>query len=187
MVKSGLRIKLRWVLAGVLLVLVVALGVNALVVSAETKPAHADIGRLVTLPGGDQLQVRQDGPPGAPTIVLLHGFAGSLHWWQNDVPLLDAHYHVVRFDLLGHGGSSKPSGGYSMEHQAQLVDEALHQLGGQRALIVGHSMGCLVATALATRDRPLAAGVALVDSPPTTSAGKLPFTARVGFVPVLGQ
>jgi len=33
----------------------------------------------------------------------------------------------------------------------------------------------------------LAAGVALVDSPPTASAGKLPFTARIGFVPVLGQ
>lgn len=187
MVKSGIRIKLRWVLAGVLLVLVVALGVNALVVSAETKPAHADIGRLVTLPGGDQLQVRQDGPAGAPTIVLLHGFASSLRWWQNEVPLLDAHYHVVRFDLLGHGGSSKPSGGYSMEHQAQLIDEALHQFGVHRALIVGHSMGGLVATALATRDPSLAAGVVLLDSPPTASSGKLPFTARMGFVPVLGQ
>jgi pimeloyl-ACP methyl ester carboxylesterase len=187
MVKSGMRVRLRWILAGGALVLALALGVNALVVSAETKPARADIGQLVTLPGGDRLQVRQDGPASAPTIVLLHGFAGSLHWWQNEVPLLDSRYHVVRFDLLGHGGSAKPSGGYSMEHQAQLVDEALHQLGVRRALIVGHSMGGLVATALATRDPSLAAGVALVDSPPTTSAGKLPFTARLGFVPVLGE
>src|SRR4029077_2279745 len=166
MVKSGMRIRVRWILAGVVVVLIAALIVNALVVSAETKPARADIGQLVTLPGGDRLQVRQDGPASAPTIVLLHGFAGSLHWWQNEVPLLATRYHVVRFDLLGHGGSSKPSGGYSMEHQAQLVDEALHQLGVHRALIVGHSMGGLVATALATLDRPLAAGVALVDSPP---------------------
>jgi pimeloyl-ACP methyl ester carboxylesterase len=187
MVKSRIRVKVRWVLAGLLAVLIVALGVNTLVVGAETKPARADIGQLVRLPGGDALQVRQDGPAGAPTIVLLHGFAGSLHWWQNEVPLLDAHYHVVRFDLLGHGGSSKPSGGYSMEHQAQLVDEALHQLGVKRALIVGHSMGGLVATALATRDPSLAAGVALVDSPPTAGSGKLPFTARLGFVPVLGE
>jgi pimeloyl-ACP methyl ester carboxylesterase len=187
MVKSGMRIRVRWILAGIVLALIVALIINALVVTAETKPARADIGQLVTLPGGDRLQVRQDGPASAPTIVLLHGFAGSLHWWQNEVPLLAARYHVVRFDLLGHGGSSKPSGGYSMEHQAQLVDEALHQLGVHRALIVGYSMGGLVATALATRDRSLAAGVALVDSPPTASSGKLPFTARVGFVPVLGQ
>ncbi|HEY7961124.1 MAG TPA: alpha/beta fold hydrolase [Solirubrobacteraceae bacterium] len=178
---------MRWVLAGVVVVLVLALAVNALVVAAETKPARADIGTLVTLPGGDRLQVRQDGPPSAPAIVLLHGFAGSLHWWQNEVPLLAGRYRVVRFDLLGHGGSSKPSGGYSMEHQAQLVDEALHRLGVRRALIVGHSMGGVVATALVTRDPQLAAGIALVDSPPTAAAGKLPFTARLGFVPVLGE
>jgi pimeloyl-ACP methyl ester carboxylesterase len=178
----------RWTAVSMVVGLVVVLlVVNALVVDAKTKPAHADIGQLVTLPGGDQLQVRQDGPPSAPTIVLLHGFDSSLHWWENLVPLLAAHYHVVRFDLLGHGGSSKPAGGYSMEHQAQLVDEALHRLGVHRALIVGHSMGGLVATALATRDRALAAGVALVDSPPTAAAGKLPFMARLGFVPVLGQ
>lgn len=187
MVRSRLRIRVRWILAGVAVLLVLALAINALVVSAETKPARADIGQLVTLPGGDQLQVRQDGPASAPTIVLLHGLAGSMHWWQNEVPLLDARYHVVRFDLLGHGGSSKPSGGYSMEHQAQLVDEALHRMGVTRALIVGHSMGGLVATALAARDRALAAGVVLVDSPPTPSSGKLPFMARLGFVPVLGQ
>jgi pimeloyl-ACP methyl ester carboxylesterase len=177
----------RWIAVAVVAVIVVLLGVNALVVGAETKPARADIGRLVALPGGDSLQVREDGPTSAPTIVLLHGFAGSLHWWDNLVPLLAARYHVVRFDLLGHGGSSKPSSGYSMEHQAQLIDEALHLIGVRRALIVGHSMGGLVATALATRDRALAAGVALVDSPPTASSGKLPFTARLGFVPVLGQ
>ncbi len=187
MVKSGRRIRLRWALAGVVVALVVALLVNTLVVSAETKPARADIGQLVTVAGGEQLQVRQDGPLGAPAIVLLHGFAGSLHWWQNEVGLLDSRYRVVRLDLLGHGGSSKPSGGYSMEHQAQLVDEALHRLGVRRALIVGHSMGGLVATALATRDPALAAGVALVDSPPTAAAGKLPLTARLGFVPVLGE
>ncbi len=177
----------RWITVAVVVAFVVLLGVNALVVGAETKPARADIGRLVALPGGDELQVREDGPATAPTIVLLHGFAGSLHWWNNLVPLLTPRYHVVRFDLLGHGGSSKPSGGYSMEHQAQLVDEALHLIGVRRALIVGHSMGGLVATALATRDRALTAGVALIDSPPTSTAGKLPFTARLGFVPVLGQ
>jgi pimeloyl-ACP methyl ester carboxylesterase len=177
--------KRRWILA-VVAAIVVLLGVNALVLGAETKPAHADIGFIVRLPHGDDLQAREDGPRSAPVIVLLHGFDGSLHWWDAITPALAAHYHVIRFDLLGHGGSAKPSGGYSMEHQAQLVDEALAQLGVHRALIVGHSMGGLVATALATRDRSLAVGVVLVDSPPTASAGELPFIARLGFVPVIG-
>jgi pimeloyl-ACP methyl ester carboxylesterase len=177
----------RWIAAAIVAVLIALLAVNTIVVNGETKAAHADIGRLVALPGGDALQVREDGPASAPTIVLLHGFAGSLHWWDNLVGLLARRYRVVRFDLLGHGGSSKPAGGYSMEHQAQLVDEALHLLGVRRALIVGHSMGGVVATALATRDRALAAGVALIDSPPAPGSGQLPFTARMGFVPVLGQ
>jgi pimeloyl-ACP methyl ester carboxylesterase len=180
--------KRRWIglLAALIVVLAVLLTVNALIVSGETKPAHADVGRIVDLPRGEDLQVREDGPHSAPAVVLLHGFAGSLHWWDAITPALAVRYHVIRFDLLGDGGSAKPSGGYSMEHEAQLVDEALTQLGIHRALIVGHSMGGLVATALATRDRSLAAGIVLVDSPVNTHAGSLPFLARLGFVPVLG-
>src|SRR5271167_2647189 len=132
----------------VTLVLVAALllGINAIVVGGETKLARADIGRIVDLPHGDDLQVREDGPRDAPAIVLLHGFASSLHWWDAITPALASRYHVIRFDLLGNGGSAKPSGGYSMEHEAQLVAEALNQLGVRRALLVGHSMGGLVAT-----------------------------------------
>ena len=167
-------------------VLAVLLGVNALIVTGETKPARADSGRIVRLPHGDDLQVREDGPRAAPAIVLLHGFASSLHWWNAITPALAARYHVIRFDLLGNGGSAKPGGGYSMEHEAQLVDEALSQLGIHRALIVGHSMGGLVATALATRDRSLPTGLVLIDSPVNPHAGSLPFLARLGFLPVLG-
>jgi pimeloyl-ACP methyl ester carboxylesterase len=73
-----------------------------------------------------------------------------------------------------------------MEHQAQLVDEALAQLGIRRAMIVGHSMGGTVATALSERDRALVAGLVLIDSPVNSHAGELPFIARLGFVPLLG-
>ncbi|HYM66907.1 MAG TPA: alpha/beta fold hydrolase, partial [Patescibacteria group bacterium] len=135
----------------------------------------------------DDLQVREEGSPTAPTIVLLHGFASSLHWWDGVAPELARSYRVVRFDLLGHGGSAKPSGGYTMEHQAQLVDEALARLGIRRALIVGHSMGGVVATALSLRDRPLVAGLVLIDSPVDSHAGGLPFLARLGFLPLIGE
>jgi pimeloyl-ACP methyl ester carboxylesterase len=172
--------------AAIVVLLALLLTVNALIVGAETKPAHADIGRIVDLPHGEDLQVREDGPRSAPALVLLHGFAGSMHWWDAITPALAARYHVIRFDLLGDGGSAKPGGGYSMEHEAQLVDEALTRLGIHRALIVGHSMGGIVATALAPRDRSLTTGIILIDSPANTHAGSLPFLARLGFVPLLG-
>ncbi|HEY7933185.1 MAG TPA: alpha/beta fold hydrolase [Solirubrobacteraceae bacterium] len=173
--------------AAIVLLLAVLVGINALVVGAETKPARANIGFIVRLPHGDDLQAREDGPRSAPVIVLLHGFTASMQWWDAITPALAAHHRVIRLDLLGHGGSAKPSSGYSMEHQAQLVQEALTKLDVHRALIVGHSMGGHVATALATRDRSLAAGIVLIDSPPAAHSGELPFIARLGFLPVIGQ
>jgi pimeloyl-ACP methyl ester carboxylesterase len=172
--------------AAIVALLAVLLAVNALIVGDETKPARADTGRIVHLSHGDDLQVREDGPRFAPAIVLLHGFAGSLHWWDAIAPALAARYRVIRFDLLGNGGSAKPGGGYSMEHEAQLVDEALAQLGVGHALLIGHSMGGLIATALATRHRSLARAIVVIDSPVNTHTGSLSFLARLGFVPVLG-
>jgi pimeloyl-ACP methyl ester carboxylesterase len=169
-----------------LVVLAVLLAVNTVVTDNQTKPAKADIGRIVDLPGG-RLQVREDGPGDGPVVVLLHGFAGSLHWWQPVATRLSERFRVIRFDLLGHGGSSKPKEGYSMPDQARLVDTALAQLGVRRAIVAGHSMGGTVATALAERDPELIQGLVLVDTPPNPEAGELPFLARLGFAPVLGE
>jgi pimeloyl-ACP methyl ester carboxylesterase len=173
-------------LLGLVLFCAVALGVNALIVGGQTRQARAYDGFIVRLPHGDDLQVHENGPASAPALVLLHGFAGSLRWWDAITPALATRYRVVRVDLLGHGGSAKPAGGYSMEHQAQLVDEALAKLGVHRAVIVGHSMGGIVATALARRHRALTAGVVVIDSPPRSSASTLPFLARLAFVPLIG-
>jgi pimeloyl-ACP methyl ester carboxylesterase len=152
----------------------------------ETKAAKADVGKLIDLPGGD-LQVREDGPANAPNIVLLHGFACSIRWWEDMIPALARDHHVITFDLLGHGGSAKPREGYGMESQARRVSAALDQLDVRRATIVGHSMGGAVATALAELRRPLVASMVLLDSGSDVSDGQLPFTARLGFVPVLGE
>ena len=72
---------MRRVLLVLLVVLGVALAVNTVVTNRDTEAAHADAGRIVDLPGGD-LQVREDGPRDAPAVVLLHGFACSLGWWD---------------------------------------------------------------------------------------------------------
>ena len=177
---------MRRILLAVLAVVVVLLIVNTIVVDRQTKAATADVGRIIDLPGGD-LQVREDGPRDAPNIVLLHGFACSMRWWDGVIPILARDRHVITFDLLGHGGSEKPRQGYSMEDQARRVSAALDRLGVRRATIVGHSMGGAVATALIELRRPLVAGMVLIDSPSGKDDGELPFTARLGFVPVIGQ
>src|SRR3954465_14396889 len=97
-----------------------AAGVLALLLAGNTvsvlsQTAEASGEQIVRIPGGD-LHVVQDGPSGAPTVVLLHGLGGSTAWWDPVLPAL-RDLHVVRVDLLGHGGSAKPADGYGMAEQ----------------------------------------------------------------------
>jgi pimeloyl-ACP methyl ester carboxylesterase len=177
---------MRRVLLGVVVLLAVALAVNTVVSDRETQAAEADVGRVIDLPDGD-LQVREDGPADGPPVVLLHGFACSLRWWDDIVPALARGHRVIRFDLLGHGGAEKPKEGYGMESQARLVAAALDRLGVRRAAVVGHSMGGSVATALAEQRPRRVRSLVILDSPSKQGDAELPLTARLGFVPVLGQ
>jgi pimeloyl-ACP methyl ester carboxylesterase len=177
---------MRRILLALLVVLAVLLAVNTIVSDRDTEAAKADVGRIIDLPDGD-LQVREDGPAGGRDVVLLHGFACSIGWWDRMVPALARDHHVIRVDLLGHGGSEKPKQGYGMESQARLVAAALDRLGVRRAAVVGHSMGGSVATALVEERPALVDSLVIVDSPSKSGDAELPLTARLGFVPVLGQ
>jgi pimeloyl-ACP methyl ester carboxylesterase len=177
---------MRRIFLTLLLLLVVALLVNAVVTSRETEPAEADVGRILELPDGD-LQVRERGPADAPAIVLLHCYTCSIHWWERLEPLLTPGHRVVSIDLLGHGGSEKPRDGYGTEEQGDLVATALERVGVRDALIVGQSLGGSIATALVERHPEVARGVVVMDSPPSGEYRDLPLTARIATAPVIGQ
>ncbi|HEX5761649.1 MAG TPA: alpha/beta fold hydrolase [Solirubrobacterales bacterium] len=172
---------------GLVLVLAVLLGINALVTGAETRPAEVtrSDGRILGLRGG-ALQVVDRGPRDAPPIVLLHCFTCAIDWWDRMMPRLERDHRVVAIDLLGHGGSEKPESGYSIESQADLVTEALGRLGVREATVVGHSLGGAVAVALAERSPRVASGVVIID---TTAGGEadLGLLAKLTFTPVLGE
>ncbi|HEX8648518.1 MAG TPA: alpha/beta fold hydrolase [Thermoleophilaceae bacterium] len=161
------------------------LAVNTWTVERQTRPADPDIGQLVRL--SENLQVRVDGPAGAPAVVLVHGFGASMRWWDGVTPALARSLRVVRIDLLGHGGSEKPRDGYSMENQADLVAEAIAELKLGRVAVVGHSMGGMVATALAERHRSLVSRVMLIGTPVDGEGGGGGLLGRAAFWPVIGQ
>jgi pimeloyl-ACP methyl ester carboxylesterase len=119
--------------------------------------------------------------------VLIHCYACSLHWWDRLAPLLSARHRVVRVDLLGFGGSAKPSSGYGIEQQAQLVAAAMSELHVQGAVVVGHSMGAEVAVSLAQQASQLVDRVVDISDAPSTSFGNLPFLARFAYAPVIGE
>jgi pimeloyl-ACP methyl ester carboxylesterase len=172
---------------GVVVALAVLLGLNALVTGQEAKDAGVTVpgGRIIELPRGD-LQVVDRGPRNAPPIVLVHCFTCAIDWWDQMMPLLARRHRVVAVDLLGHGGSEKPSGGYAVQYQADVVAEALGRLGVENATIVGHSLGGAVSVALAERSPQLVNRVVIID---TTAGGEadLGVLAKLTFTPVLGE
>jgi pimeloyl-ACP methyl ester carboxylesterase len=186
-VRRGLKIFLF------VLVLLIALAVvNAIVLDNQRRSAE------VSAPGGKILELSSvdlqvvDRPAVEPAgqgepIVLLHCFACSSRWWDAMVPLLNQHHRVVTIDLIGHGGSEKPTSGYEMDTQGGAIAEALSKLHIQGATLVGHSMGGIVATSVAETASQLVDRVVLIDTPSEAGMADLPITAKMITAPVLGE
>lgn len=178
-----------WKIAcGVVLALFALVVVNTLVVDADTDGATVTVpgGEILALPGGD-IQVIDRGPRSGDPIVLIHCFSCAMDYWDGMLPALAAEHRVVAVDLRGHGGSEKPSSGYAVPEQAELVAEALRELQVDDAEVVGHSLGGAVAVALAEQTPALVDRVAIIDMPPDGSYGGLGFLAGLAFQPVLGE
>lgn len=104
------------------------------------------------------------------TIVLIHGFGGSLETWHDIYPGLSAEFSTVRLDLRGSGFTSKPHDQkYSPDDQAEFLIHFLEKLGVGHVVLVGHSLGGEIAlvTYLRLKDHPQKVtidGLVLLDS-----------------------
>lgn len=95
---------------------------------------------------GVPIHVREEGPAGAPVVVLLHGSIVNLHEWDGVADRLKDRYRVVRFDWSPYGLTRPdPSGVYSTPRAAQLMDGLMRKLGHQRFAVVSTSNGANVA------------------------------------------
>jgi pimeloyl-ACP methyl ester carboxylesterase len=114
--------------------------------------------------------------PGAPAVLLLHGWPGDRADYRRVVPLLSATADVVVPDLRGFGESDKHldgpgglGGHYSAAAQARGIAGLISELGLRRPVIAGYDIGSRIAQAVA-RDRPDLVA-ALVLSPPLPGIG----------------
>jgi 3-oxoadipate enol-lactonase len=91
-----------------------------------------------------------------PAVVFVHSLGGSAYtWWGQLAACRERGLRGVAYDQRGSGRSSKPSGPYSVELWAEDLRRVLDELGIERAALVGHSVGCMVAehAALALEER----------------------------------
>ena len=98
---------------------------------------------------GTPLNVRLEGPEGAPMLMLSHALGGSVDLWRETAPLLAERFRVVRYDARGHGASGAPEGDYSVEIMARDALSILAAIGAQKVHFVGLSMGGMVGMWLA--------------------------------------
>lgn len=110
------------------------------------------IERFHTL-GRTRLRVLEDGPASeASAFVLVHGLAGSSARWRDLIPHLARVRRTLALDLPGFGRSGAPDGPYTMPWFAGAVRATMDAAGIDRAVVIGNSMGGLVAMHLASAE-----------------------------------
>lgn len=207
---SGISVlRRRWKLVAILAAgIALKVTIDAVAVNNETRRAVVTVtgAQIMDLPAG-RIQVldRQAGDSATSSlgaasprdldqssdknrpIVLLHCLAGSIEWWSDLLPLLAKKQRVIAIDALGHGGSEKPASDYSIERQAELVEQALRKLSIHNAIFVGHSTGAATAIAVAERARELIERLVLISEPPDDSFAGSEFITDLSLTPFLGE
>ena len=84
-----------------------------------------------------------------PSIVMLHGLGGTTRYWSSVMDFSKQEYDVQLIDLLGFGDSPKPFRRYTMEMHLQALEPMLEDK--QDFIMVGHSLGAVIALAYAAR------------------------------------
>jgi pimeloyl-ACP methyl ester carboxylesterase len=126
------------------------------------RPVDLAAGVLVELPGRGRTCVTDlAGPPGAPTVILLHALAttAALSWYPS-MPELAKHYRVVAFDQRWHGRGIR-SEAFSLDDCADDVIAVADALGIDRFTVAGYSMGGAVAQLVWRRHRARVEGLVL--------------------------
>ncbi len=92
---------------------------------------------------------------GDQVILMIHGLGSNAKGWIKNIPVLAEKYRVIAVDLPGYGKSDKGDYKYSLPFYAQVITEMMTNLGIEKAVFAGHSMGGQIAmiTAMQYPDR----------------------------------
>jgi len=108
-------------------------------------PVGAPHVRSITLPNRVRLEYVEHGDPTGVPVLLLHGFADSWRSFERLLPNLPTSVRALAPTQRGHGDAERPAAGYAPRDFAADVAALMDALGLGRAIVVGHSMGAIVA------------------------------------------
>ena len=101
--------------------------------------------------GDIRLNYQLHGDPEGPPLVLIHALGTDLRLWDKILPLLPRGLRVLRYSLRGHGLSDAPNPPYPMGTLVRDAERLMEHVGMRDALVVGLSIGGLVAQGLAVK------------------------------------
>jgi 3-oxoadipate enol-lactonase len=108
-----------------------------------------------------RLNAEVSGPVGGPAVVLIHALGTNLHIWDEVVALLPKGCRILRFDQRGHGASDVPAPPYAMGTLIRDAERLMEHFGLREAVVIGLSLGGLVAQGLAVKRLDLVRGMVL--------------------------
>jgi pimeloyl-ACP methyl ester carboxylesterase len=131
-----------------------AFGLSAMIAAPASAAAVGDLSVVSTVQGSGK------------TIIFVHGWTCDKTSWDGQVAAFDDDYRVVALDLPGHGKSDSPArADFSMKLFAQAVDAVRAEVGADKVVLVGHSMGAAVIRQYALDHPDHVAGLVAVDGP----------------------
>ena len=140
--KSSFNSFSRATLSGLLFLLPVTMFASAAVSDKTIAARDAEI---------DGVKLHYTTAGHGPAVILLHGYAETSRMWKPIIPLLADRFTVIAPDLPGIGDSSIPKDGLDMKTAAIRIHALVRSLGVQKAEVVGHDIGLMVAYAYAAQ------------------------------------
>jgi pimeloyl-ACP methyl ester carboxylesterase len=105
-----------------------------------------------------------DSGSGDPPLLFVHGWCCDSSYWRAQAPAFRRTHRIVTTDLRGHGRSSKPEQEYTMDGFCQDLEWLMDELDLRKPVVIGHSMGGLIALLLARRKKRALGGLVMVDA-----------------------
>jgi pimeloyl-ACP methyl ester carboxylesterase len=121
----------------------------SLAAPASADPSDKSIASLTKEVDGLRLHYLTAGH--GPYVILLHGYAETSRMWRPLIPRLAEHFTVIAPDLPGIGDSGIPTDGLDMKSAAIRIHDLARALGIEKARVVGHDIGLMVAYAYAAQ------------------------------------
>ncbi|TMB66376.1 MAG: alpha/beta hydrolase [Chloroflexi bacterium] len=140
-----------------------------MVTSTELKSANRDGVKLAYLDTGS----------GEPALVFIHGWCCNYAMWDEQTKAFAPKHRVVAVDLRGMGASDKPDQDYDIDGFGEDMAWLLKEIGLDRPVLIGHSMGGVITLNLLRKHPDIARAAVFVD------AGIMPFPDE--FQPLIAQ